>query len=82
MLRERVASGDELGRAVAAIMQAGGLVPDEMVNRLVEERIEQPDCANGFILDGYPRTVEQAKLLAECWCCGDPDDGGAFESRL
>ena len=47
------------------MMQAGGLVPDEMVNRLVEERIEQPDCANGFILDGYPRTVSQAELLAE-----------------
>src|SRR5678810_971761 len=56
MLRERVASGDEVGRAVASLMQAGRLVP---------ERIEQPDCANGFILDGYPRTVQQARLLAE-----------------
>jgi adenylate kinase len=63
MLRERVASGDELGRAVAGMMQSGGLVPDDTVNRLVEERIDQPDCARGFILDGYPRTVEQAKLL-------------------
>jgi adenylate kinase len=65
MLRERVASGDQVGCAVASLMQAGELVPDETVNRLVEERIEQPDCANGFILDGYPRTVNQAKLLAE-----------------
>jgi adenylate kinase len=65
MLRERVASGDEVGRSVAAMMQAGELVPDETVNRLVEERIDQPDSANGFILDGYPRTVQQAKLLAE-----------------
>jgi adenylate kinase len=65
MLRERVASGDEVGRAVASLMQAGELVPDETVNRLVAERIEQPDCANGFILDGYPRTVQQARLLAE-----------------
>jgi len=63
MLRERVASGDSLGRAVADMMQSGGLVPDDTVNRLVEERIEQPDCARGFILDGYPRTVEQARLL-------------------
>jgi adenylate kinase len=63
MLRERVASGDALGKAVAGIMNAGGLVSDETVNRMVEERIEQPDCANGFILDGYPRTVNQAKLL-------------------
>jgi len=65
MLRERVASGDAIGRSVASLMQAGELVPDETVNRLVEERIEQPDTTNGFILDGYPRTVQQAKLLAE-----------------
>ena len=65
MLRERVASGDAVGLAVASLMQAGELVPDETVNRLVAERIEQPDCENGFILDGYPRTVQQAKLLAE-----------------
>src|SRR5258708_26924369 len=63
MLRERVASGDALGRELAATMQSGVLVPDDTVNRLVEERIEEPDCARGFILDGYPRTVEQAKLL-------------------
>ena len=65
MLRERVASGDDIGRSVASLMQAGELVPDETVNRLVEERIDQPDTVNGFILDGYPRTVQQAKLLAE-----------------
>ena len=65
MLRERVASGDAIGRSVASLMQAGELVPDETVNRLVEERIEQPDTMNGFILDGYPRTVQQAKLLVE-----------------
>jgi adenylate kinase len=64
MLRERVASGDALGREVAGLMQSGGLVPDETVNRLVEDRIEQADCVQGFILDGYPRTVSQAKLLA------------------
>jgi adenylate kinase len=65
MLRERVASGDEIGSSVASLMQAGELVPDETVNHLVEERIDQPDSTNGFILDGYPRTVQQAKLLAE-----------------
>lgn len=64
MLRERVASGDGLGQEAASIMQSGGLVPDAMVNRMVEERIEQPDCEKGFILDGFPRTVEQARLLA------------------
>jgi adenylate kinase len=65
MLRERVASGDEVGLSVASLMQAGELVPDETVNRLVEERIDQTDCTKGFILDGYPRTVQQAQLLAE-----------------
>jgi adenylate kinase len=64
MLRERAASHDPLGEAASAIMKAGGLVPDEIVNRMVEERIEQPDCVNGFILDGYPRTVNQAKLIS------------------
>jgi len=63
MLRERVASGDTLGREVSGIMQSGGLVPDETVNRLVEDRIQQPDCEKGFILDGFPRTVSQARLL-------------------
>lgn len=68
MLRERVAllksnPGDELGRAAAAIMQSGALVPDEMVNKMVDDRIQQPDAAQGFILDGYPRTVSQAEML-------------------
>ncbi len=64
MLRERAASHDPLGEAAEAIMKSGGLVPDEIVNKMVEERIEQPDCINGFILDGYPRTVNQAKLIS------------------
>jgi len=65
MLRERIARKDSLGLEVEGILQAGGLVSDEIVNRLVAERIEQPDCAAGFILDGYPRTVNQAKVLTE-----------------
>jgi adenylate kinase len=63
MLREHVQAQDELGRQIADIMQAGQLVPDELVNRLVEERIARRDCENGFILDGYPRTVPQAKMV-------------------
>src|SRR6202521_1246857 len=63
MLRDRIARKDELGLQVEGILQAGGLVSDEIVNRLVAERIEQPDCAAGFILDGYPRTANQAKVL-------------------
>jgi adenylate kinase len=63
MLREHVALEDELGLEIAGIMQAGRLVPDHLVNRLVEKRISQPDCERGFILDGYPRTVQQARML-------------------
>ena len=48
---------------IAGLMQSGRLVPDDLVNRLVEERISQPDCERGFILDGYPRTVPQAGML-------------------
>ena len=65
MLRERVARRDELGLQVESILQAGGLVPDVTVNALVADRIEQPDSKPGFILDGYPRTVSQAEILAE-----------------
>ncbi len=65
MLRERIASGDPLGLEVESIMKAGSLVSDETVNRLVEERIEEPDAKSGFILDGFPRTVNQAKLLGQ-----------------
>lgn len=65
MLRERIASGDPLGLEVESIMKAGSLVSDETVNRLVEERIEEPDAKSGFILDGFPRTVTQAKLLGQ-----------------
>jgi adenylate kinase len=63
MLREAVASGTEVGRRAKAIMDAGRLVPDDVINRLVAERIAEPDCARGFILDGFPRTLAQAQAL-------------------
>jgi adenylate kinase len=63
MLRERIASEDPLGLRVKQSMQAGRLVPDEVVNQLVEDRIQAPDCARGFILDGYPRTIAQARVM-------------------
>src|ERR1700689_3379897 len=65
MLRERVARRDALGLEVEGLLQSGALVPDATVNALVADRIEQPDCVPGFILDGYPRTVSQAGILTE-----------------
>jgi adenylate kinase len=63
MLRERIAQGTELGERVAAKMHAGALVLDGVVNEMVAERLSQPDAADGFILDGYPRTIPQAEFL-------------------
>ena len=60
ILREAVAQGTELGRQAKAIMERGELVPDNIVDRIVAERLSREDCAHGFVLDGYPRTVPQA----------------------
>src|SRR5690606_33732958 len=63
MLRETVAAGTESGRTVKAIMDRGELVPDDVVNQMVFDRIDQEHGRNGFILDGFPRTVAQAEAL-------------------
>jgi len=60
MLRAAVAAGTEVGRRAKAVMDAGKLVSDEIVNAIVSERLDAPDCARGFILDGFPRTLVQA----------------------
>lgn len=65
MLREVVASGSELGQEAKRIMDAGEFMPDELMVRLISERVDQPDCRNGFILDGFPRTMPQAEALDE-----------------
>ena len=65
MLRDGLRQGAEMGTGVAAMMQSGALVSDEVVNRLVEERISRPEAAKGFVLDGYPRTLAQAEWLYE-----------------
>ena len=65
MLRAAIAAKTETGLKAKGFMDAGQLVPDEVVIALVQERIAKEDCQNGFILDGFPRTVEQAKALAD-----------------
>ncbi len=63
ILREAVASGSELGKKVKNIMESGELVPDELMIDIVKERIEKEDCKDGFIFDGFPRTIVQANAL-------------------
>ena len=63
MLRAAVAAQTEVGKRAKAIMDSGALVPDEVVNQIVFDRVEEADCVKGFILDGYPRTVGQAEAL-------------------
>ncbi len=63
MFRETADSGTDLGKKIKEIMERGDLVPDELVNEMVKERLSREDCKKGFILDGYPRTVAQAEAL-------------------
>jgi len=65
MLREAVKAGSPMGSKAKSYMNSGSLVPDEVVVGIVEERIQQPDCRNGFMLDGFPRTTAQADALAQ-----------------
>ena len=61
MLREAIAAGTALGRVAGPLMEKGGLVPDDLLNGIIDERLRQPDCADGYILDGFPRTITQAE---------------------
>jgi adenylate kinase len=63
MLRAAIAAGTELGRKVKPIYDAGELVPDDLMIELIRERLSQPDAEEGFVLDGFPRTLEQAEAL-------------------
>ena len=65
MLRAAVSSGSELGNRVKAVMDSGALVSDDIIIDLVKDRITQADCANGFLFDGFPRTIPQAEAMKE-----------------
>lgn len=65
ILRAAVTKGSDLGKQAGPLMAAGKLVPDELVIGIVEERIREPDCTKGFLLDGFPRTIPQAEALAK-----------------
>lgn len=68
LFRENIAKETELGRKVKEIMNAGNLVPDEIVVGMLKARISEPDAAKGFVLDGYPRNLKQAKVLESLTC--------------
>lgn len=65
MIRAEIKAGTELGKVAAGVTITGGLLSDELVNQIVASRLSQADCVHGCLLDGYPRTVDQAKFLAE-----------------
>lgn len=65
ILREAMKAGTEVGLRAKSYIESGGLVPDDVIIELVRQRFNEPDCANGFILDGFPRTVAQAEALSE-----------------
>ncbi|WP_263322254.1 adenylate kinase [Endozoicomonas sp. Mp262] len=65
MLRAAIKAGTELGQKVKAVMESGSLVSDEIIIALVKERIQQDDCAKGFLFDGFPRTIPQAEALRD-----------------
>lgn len=65
ILRGAVAAGTELGKRAEAFMKAGDLVPDDLIMGIMEQRLREPDCSNGFLLDGFPRTIPQAEALKE-----------------
>jgi adenylate kinase len=64
MIRGEIKAGTPLGKIAAGVTITGGLLSDDLVNQIVASRLSQPDCANGFLLDGYPRSIEQARYLS------------------
>ncbi|RKX95567.1 MAG: adenylate kinase [Spirochaetes bacterium] len=65
ILREEVKKGTELGKLAKSYMDAGKLLPDDVIIKIIQKRLEEPDCKRGYIFDGFPRTINQAKMLDE-----------------
>lgn len=65
MIRAEIKAGTDLGKIAAGVTITGGLLSDDLVNQIVESRLSKEDCAGGFLLDGYPRSIEQAKFLGD-----------------
>jgi adenylate kinase len=82
MLREAVAAGSDVGKQAETVMAAGGLVPDELMIKLVEDRIQAPDCERGFVLDGFPRTAAQAEALDRLLAARGASLDGVIELRV
>jgi adenylate kinase len=82
MLRAAVTAGTEVGLRAKAVMDAGKLVSDEIVNAIVSERLDQPDCQRGFILDGYPRTLVQADSTTTMLAAKDLNLSCVIEIRV
>ena len=71
MLRAEIEAGTKLGKTVSDVLAKGELASDDLVNRILQDRISKPDCRNGFLLDGYPRTVPQAQFLEKALKTGE-----------
>jgi len=65
ILREEVKKGTELGKLAKSYMDSGKLLPDDVIIKIIQKRLEEPDCKKGYIFDGFPRTIHQAKMLEE-----------------
>ncbi|WP_240275083.1 adenylate kinase [Mycobacterium ulcerans] len=82
LFRKNIQDGTKLGVEAKRYLDAGDLVPSDLTNQLVDDRLDQPDTAAGFILDGYPRSVEQAKALHEMLRRRDTDINAVLEFRV